>query len=219
MSRQYWKPANLLNPVPAVMISCSDNNGRNNIMTAAWCGTVCSDPVMVSVSIRKSRYSHELISASGEFVVNLVSRDLVKACDFVGIKSGWKIDKFGLKGDIHLTAVPSKEVGAPSIAESPISLECKVKQVLELGSHDMFIGEVVATSVDEAVLDENGRLDLKKADLIAYSHGEYFALGDLLGKFSFSTHKDERLKTRQAMNREKRSEKAKPGKEEKNDER
>ncbi len=205
MAKQIWKPANLLNPVPAVMVSCSDNEGHQNVMTAAWCGTVCSDPVMVSVSIRKSRYSHELISKSGEYVINLVSRDMVKACDFVGIKSGRNIDKFALKGDLRITGCPSQEVGALSIAESPVSLECKVKQVLELGSHDMFIGEVVSTTVDDRILDENGRLDLKKADLVAYSHGEYYGLGELLGKFSFSTHKDERLKTRQAMNREKRS--------------
>lgn len=204
MTRQYWKGANLLNPVPAVMISCSDNEGHENIMTAAWAGTICSDPVMVSVSIRKSRYSHELIVKSREFVINLTSKDLVKACDFVGIKSGRNIDKFHLKGDLHLSRIDSHMVKAPSIAESPLSLECKVKDILELGSHDMFIAEVVCTSVDERILDKNNRLDLSKADLVAYSHGEYFSLGKSLGKFSFSTHKEEKLKTRHSMNVEKR---------------
>ena len=204
MKRQYWKPSNLLNPVPCVMISCRDTDGRENIMTAAWAGTVCSDPVMVSVSIRKSRYSHDMIMRSGEFVMNLTSRKLVKAADYVGIRSGRNIDKFNLFGDLHLTRMDSHMVQAPGIAESPICLECVVKDVIELGSHDMFIAEVVCTSVDENIIDENGRLDLNKADLVAYSHGEYFALGEKLGKFSYSTHKDEKLKTRQENNRKKK---------------
>ena len=205
MTRQYWRPANLLNPVPAVLVSCADAEGNANVMTAAWAGTVCSDPVMVSVSIRKSRYSHDMIVNSGEFVMNLTSRDLVKAADFVGIKSGRNIDKFNLFGDLHLTRQKSQMVKAPSIAESPLCLECKVKQVLELGSHDMFLAEVVCTTVDESIVDENGRLDLDKADLVAYSHGEYYALGEKLGKFSYSTQKAEKLKTRQAHNKEKKT--------------
>lgn len=201
MGRQYWKSANLLNPVPCVMISCRDTDGNENIMTAAWAGTVCSDPVMVSVSIRKSRYSHDMIVNSGEFVVNLTSRELVKAADYVGIKSGRNIDKFNLYGDLHLTRMDSHVVKAPSIRESPLCLECKVKQILELGSHDMFIAEVVCVSVDDRIIDKNDKLDLKKADLVAYSHGEYYALGDLLGRFAYSTHKAERLKTRQLKNK------------------
>ena len=209
MSRQYWKPSNLLNPVPCVMISCRDTDGKENIMTAAWAGTICSDPVMVSVSIKKSRYSHDMIVRSGEFVMNLTSRQLVKAADFVGIKSGRNIDKFNLFGDLHLSRMDSHRVQAPSIAESPVCLECKARDVIELGSHDMFIAEIVCTSVDESIIDENGRLDLDKADLVAYSHGEYFALGEKLGKFSYSTHKSEKLKTRQANNRRKREKTAK----------
>ena len=127
MARQYWKPSNLLNPVPCVMISCRDTDGRENIMTAAWAGTICSEPVMVSVSIKKSRYSHDMILHSGEFVMNLTSRELVKAADYVGIKSGRNIDKFDLFGDLHLTRMDSHTVKAPSIAESPLCLECKVK--------------------------------------------------------------------------------------------
>lgn len=204
MKRQYWKPSNLLNPVPCVMISCRDTDGKENIMTAAWAGTICSDPVMVSVSIRKSRYSHDMIVHSGEFVMNLTSRNLVKAADYVGIKSGRNIDKFNLFGDLHLSRMDSQMVKAPSIAESPVCLECMVRDIIELGSHDMFIAEVVCTAVDESIIDEKGRLDLNKADLVAYSHGEYFALGEKLGSFSYSTHKSERLKTRQENNRRKR---------------
>ncbi len=210
--REYWKPSNLLNPVPCVMVSCRDTDGKENIMTAAWCGTVCSDPVMVSVSISKKRYSHDMILRSGEFVLNLVNSSLVKTCDFVGIKSGRNIDKFALHGDLAITRMDSKSVQAPSIKESPICLECKVKQVLELGSHDMFVAEVTAVSVDPAILDENGRLLMEKADLIAYNHGSYMALGKKLGTFSFSTHKDEKLKTRQVKNlRKKQTENKKRG--------
>lgn len=205
MGRQYWKAANLLNPVPCVLISCRDTDGKENIMTAAWCGTVCSDPVMVSVSIKKNRYSHDFIVHSREFVINLVSADMVKAADFVGIRSGRNIDKFHLNGDLRLTRMDSEKVMAPSIAESPLCLECVVRQILELGSHDMFVAEVVSLSVDERILDEKGSLHLEKADLIAYSHGEYYALGRKLGKFSYSTHKEEKIRTRESINREKRA--------------
>ena len=189
MTRQYWRPANLLNPVPAVMISCADENGNANVMTAAWAGTVCSDPVMVSVSIRKERYSHAMIMQTGEFVINLTTRKLAKVTDFVGVRSGRDIDKFNLEGDLKITKEPSLKVKAPCIKESPICLECKVKEVLHLGTHDMFVAEVVSTNVNEEYLDENGRLDLAKADLIAYSHGEYYALGEYLGKFGYSVRK------------------------------
>lgn len=194
MARQYWKPSNMLNPVPAVMITCRDENGRDNVMTAAWAGTVCSDPVMVSVSIRKERYSHDIIEKSGEFVLCLTNRKLTKVTDFVGVRSGRDLDKFALENDLRITRDKAEYVNAPLIAESPVCLECRVKQIIELGSHDMFIAEVLSTDIDEAYLDENGRLDLKKADLIAYSHGEYYALGELLGKFGFSVKKPRRKK-------------------------
>ena len=194
MTRQYWKPANLLNPVPAVLIGCCDNDGNANVMTAAWAGTVCSDPVMVSVSIRKERYSHHMIAETGEFTVNLVSRSMAKAADFAGVRSGRDIDKFAQTGDLKLTKQKSNMVNAPSVAESPVVLECRVKQIIELGSHDMFIGEVVCTGVHEELIDSEGKLDLKKADLVAYSHGEYYALGDYLGKFGFSVRKPRKKK-------------------------
>ena len=189
MERQYWKPSNMLYPVPAVLVTSRDENGRANVMTAAWAGTICSDPVMLSVSIRKERLSHEIISKTGEFVVCLTTRKLAKVTDYVGVKSGRDIDKFDLKGDLKITKSESKLVKAPGIAESPVCLECKVKDIIELGSHDMFIGEVVSTDIDESLLDENGKLDLSKAGLIAYSHGEYFTLGEKLGKFGYSVKK------------------------------
>lgn len=191
MSRQYWKPSNMLNPVPAVLITCRDENGKANAMTAAWAGTICSDPVMVSVSIRKNRYSHDIIEKSGEFVMCLTNRAMVRATDYCGIYSGAKVDKFDLPGQLHITEEEAKLVKAPCIKESPVCLECKVKQILKLGSHDMFIAEVVSTDIDESLLDENGRLDLHKADLVAYSHGEYFTLGKKLGKFGFTSLKSE----------------------------
>ena len=189
MTRQYWRASNLLNPVPAVLISCADENGKPNVMTAAWAGTICSDPVMVSVSIRKQRYSHDIIARTGEFVMNLSTKKLAKVTDFVGVRSGRDIDKFALEGEMKLTPYPSRFVKAPGIEESPVSLECKVVQVLELGTHDMFIAKVLSTNVDDTYLDENGKLDLKKAELIAYNHGEYYELGKLLGTFGYSVRK------------------------------
>ena len=189
MSRQYWKPSNMLYPVPAVLVSCADEDGHANVMTAAWAGTICSDPVMLSISIRKERYSHGIILRTGEFVVSLTTEKLAKATDYVGVKSGRDIDKFDLKGELKLTPSRSKYVRAPGIEESPVCLECRVKQVLTLGSHDMFIAEVLSTDIDESYLDENGRFDLSAAGLIAYSHGEYYSLGKLLGKFGYSVKK------------------------------
>lgn len=186
MDREYWRASNLLYPVPAVMVSCMDENDRANIMTAAWAGTVCSDPVMVSVSIRKERYSHDIIERTREFVISLTTRKLVYAADYCGVKSGRDVDKFTV---LHLHKSPSKEVRAPGIAESPVCLECRVEQILRLGSHDMFVARVVSTDIDPRYLDEKGRFDLEKADLAAYSHGAYYALGDLLGTFGFSVRK------------------------------
>lgn len=153
VEREYWKPSNMLYPVPAVLISCQDEEGNANIMTAAWAGTVCSDPVMVSVSIRPERYSHDIIERTGEFVICLTTRDLVFAADYAGVRSGRNEDKFSALG---LTKLPSKHVRAPGIAQSPVCLECKVENILRLGSHDMFIGRVLSTDIDPAYLDEKG---------------------------------------------------------------
>ncbi len=200
MSRVNWRASNLLNPTPIVLISCTDENGKSNVMTAAWAGTVCSDPVMISVSIRKRRYTHEIISKTGEFVVNLPSESQALYTDYVGIYSGRKVDKFSLSGAYKATAVPSKEVKAVTIDECPIALECKVKQVLELGSHDMFVAEVVSVSVSDNCIDKDNKLDLSKAKLMGYCHGEYFAIGKKLGKFGFSSSKKERNRRTDSAN-------------------
>ena len=162
MAREYWRPANMLYPVPAVMVSCMDEEGRANIMTAAWAGTLCSDPVMVSVAIRPERYSHDIIERTGEFVLNLTTQELAFAADFCGVRSGRDIDKFQ---HLRLTRLPSKHVRAPGIAESPVCLECRVTEIRRLGVHDLFIAEVAGVSVDDTYLDSRGRLDLEKAGL------------------------------------------------------
>lgn len=186
MSREYWKPGNMLYPVPAVMVSCQRPGERPNIITLAWAGTICSDPAMLSISVRKSRYSYDIIKETGEFVVNLNTKALNYATDFCGVKSGRDIDKFA---ELKLTPLESRTVAAPGIAESPVSIECKVKQVLELGSHDMFLAEVTAVSVDPKYMDETGKFCLNDIGLVAYSHGEYFELGEKLGKFGYSVEK------------------------------
>lgn len=186
MAREFWKPGNLLNPLPAVMISCQRPGEKPNIITLAWVGTVCSDPPMVSISIRPERYSHDIIAETGEFVINLVDEKNAKAMDWCGVKSGRDFDKFR---EMHLTADASKTVAAPGIAECPVCLECKVKEVLELGSHDMFVAEITAVSVDDSYLDEDGRFKMNELGLIAYNHGEYFTLGRRVGKFGYSVAK------------------------------
>ena len=177
----------MLYPVPAVMVTCKRKNEKANIITVAWAGTVCSDPAMVSISVRKSRYSHEIISETKEFVVNLTTKQLAKATDYCGVKSGRDIDKFK---EMNLHTQESTKIETPGILESPVNIECKVVNVLELGTHDMFIAEVVAVDVNEDLLDEKGSLHLDKADLIAYAHGQYFSLGKELGRFGFSVRKN-----------------------------
>ncbi len=186
MGREVWKPGNMLYPVPAVMVSCGREGEKPNIITLAWVGNVCSDPVMLTISVRKSRYSYDIIKETGEFVVNLTNRELARACDWCGVKSGKDFDKYKEMG---LTPSKSETVKAPGIAESPVSIECKVKDIVELGTHDMFVAEVTAVTVDDKYMDESGKFDLDAADLIAYSHGEYFTLGEKLGKFGFSVKK------------------------------
>ncbi|WP_031558107.1 flavin reductase family protein [Lachnospira multipara] len=187
MKKQTWRAGNMLYPVPAVMVTCKRKNEKANIITVAWAGTVCSDPAMVSISVRKSRYSHEIISETKEFVVNLTTKQLAKATDYCGVKSGRDIDKFK---EMNLHTQESTKIETPGILESPVNIECKVVNVLELGTHDMFIAEVVAVDVNEDLLDEKGSLHLDKADLIAYAHGQYFSLGKELGRFGFSVRKN-----------------------------
>ncbi len=197
MGKQEFKPGNMLYPLPAVMISCQlmgdtfegakpELLGKPNIITAAWAGTVCTNPPMLSVSLRPSRYSYHIIEASGEFVVNLTTKKLARATDYCGVRSGREHDKFA---ELGLTPLPSKHIKAPGIAESPVNIECRVNRILPLGSHSMFLADVAGVTVDERYLRENGKFDLGAAGLLAYSHGEYFLLGEKLGTFGYSVAK------------------------------
>ena len=187
MGKQSWKPGNMLNPVPAVMVSVADEAHRPNIITVAWAGTICTNPPMVSISVRPSRYSYDIIEKTGEFVINLTTEKLARACDYCGVVSGRDVDKFVACG-LH-SAPGSVLTDCPILEESPVNLECKVTQVIPLGSHDLFLAEVAACDVDESLLDENGKLCLEKAKLIVYSHGDYLALGKKLGTFGYSVRK------------------------------
>lgn len=185
----------MLYPVPAVLVTCQDKEGNDNVLTVAWAGTICSDPAMLSISVRKERYSHHMIKESGEFVVNLTTADLMRATDYCGVRSGREEDKFAA---MKLTKGKAEKVKPPIIMESPVNIECKVKQVLELGSHDMFIAEVVNVQVSDEYMDEKGSFCLKDADLLAYSHGEYYNLGKKLGTFGCSVRKPVFKKKRNA---------------------
>lgn len=186
MGKQYWKPGNMLYPVPAVMVSCRRGEEKPNIITVAWSGTVNTDKPMLYISVRKSRYSYEIISETKEFVVNLVNKELAYATDYCGVRSGRDVDKFG---EMKLTPLASQNIQAPGIAESPVNIECKVKEIIPLGSHDMFLAEVVGVTVDDKYMDEKGKFHLNDAGLVAYSHGEYFELGKKIGKFGYSVQK------------------------------
>lgn len=185
MAKQTWKGSTLLNPEPPVLVSCGSMEAAN-LITIGWTGTICTQPSMVSISVRPERYSYQLIKASGEFVINLPTRKLVRAVDWCGVKSGRDYDKFA---EMKLTPLPASTVSCPILAESPVNLECQVTQVIPLGSHDLFLAKVTAVDVDEALLDEKGKLCLERADLIVYSHGEYFSLGKQLGTFGYSVRK------------------------------
>ena len=189
IKKQVWKPGNMLYPLPAVMVSCGREGEKPNIITVAWAGTICSDPVMVSISVRKERYSHDIICETGEFVINLTTKDLTFATDYCGVKSGKDHDKFK---EMNLTPGKCEKVSCPLISESPVNLECKVTEVKELGSHDMIIAEVVAVDVSEEYFDENGKFELNSSNLMAYSHGEYFTLGEKIGKFGYSVQKNKK---------------------------
>lgn len=186
MGKQNWKAGNMLYPVPAVMVSCRRPGEKANIITVAWVGTVCTSPAMVSISLKPERYSYQIIRDTGEFVINLTTERLARAADFCGVRSGRDLDKFQAAG---LTPEPAEHVGAPLIKESPVNLECRVTQVLKLGSHHMFVAQVLGVDVDERYLDKNQKLHLDKAGLIVYSHGQYFGLGKNMGRFGFSVRK------------------------------
>ena len=186
MSKANWKPGNMLYPVPAVMVSCKRPDEKANIITLAWTGTICSNPAMLSISVRPERYSYGIIQETGEFVVNLVTEELTWACDWCGVRSGRDHDKFR---EMKLTEYQSEYTSCPAIAESPVNIYCRVKKLEKLGSHDLFLAEVMGVTVDERFMDKKGRFDLGAAKLMAYSHGEYFALGKKLGSFGYSVKK------------------------------
>lgn len=185
--KENWKPGTLVYPLPAVLVSCGETEDEYNMLTVAWTGTINSDPPMCYVSIRPQRHSHEIIKRTGCFVINLTNEKLAKATDWCGVRSGKDYDKFK---EMHLTPAKAEKVNAPIIVEAPVNIECKVTQIIPLGSHDMFMAEVVNIQVDSKYLDkETGAFDMKAADLIAYSHGHYYKLGKEIGKFGWSVRK------------------------------
>ena len=186
MGKQLWRPGNMLYPLPVVMVSMADKEGKPNIITIAWAGTICSNPPMVSISVRPERYSYSVLKETKEFVINLTTKDLAYATDYCGVKSGRDVDKFK---EMKLTAIPGVEVKAPMIGESPVCLECKVKEIIPLGTHDMFLADVVAVHADEKYMDEKGKFQLEKAEPIVYSHGSYMTTGETIGTFGFSVKK------------------------------
>lgn len=197
MAKEVWKPGNFIYPVPAVLVSCQDKEGRQNLFTAAWTGTVCTNPPMAYVSVRPERYSYHMLRETGAFVINLTTQSMVKAVDFCGVKSGRDVDKWKETG---LHSAPASLVEAPLVLESPVNVECHVTEVKELGSHHMFLAVVKAIQVDSAYLDEKGKFHLDEAQPLAYSHGTYYGLSEALGTFGYSIR---RKSTRTGKNRKK----------------
>ena len=184
--KETWKHGNMMYPLPAVMVSVTDGQGNDNIITVAWTGTICTNPPMVYISVRPSRYSYEMLKKTGEFVINLTTEELAFATDYCGVRSGRDVDKFK---EAHLTKEPAQFVKAPMIKESPVSIECRVTEVKELGSHHMFLAEVLAVHVQQEYIDKNNKFQLNKAKPIVYSHGEYLGTGKSLGTFGYSVKK------------------------------
>lgn len=185
--KQSWKPGTLIYPLPAVLVSCGETSDEYNIFTVAWTGTVCTEPPMCYISVRKQRHSYDIIRRTGEFAINLTTEELARATDWCGVRSGKSENKWET---MHLTPLTTSHIKAPIIAESPLSICCKVRQVIELGTHDMFLADVVGIEADERYIDpETGKFSLDKARPIVYSHGEYFTLGKLIGHFGWSVKK------------------------------
>ena len=187
MAKQVWRAGNMLYPLPVVMVSVADKAGNANIVTVAWAGTICSDPAMVSISVRPERASYPIIERCMEFTINLTTKDMARATDWAGVRSGRDYDKWKETG---LTPIKGEKVACPSIEESPLSIECRVKSIQRLGSHDMFIAEVLNVRADDKFIDpETGQFSLSDANLMAYSHGFYYELGQMIGRFGFSVQK------------------------------
>lgn len=192
MGKVSWKPGTMIYPLPALMVSCGSDESDYNILTVAWTGTVCTNPPVCYISLRPERHSYEIIKRTGEFVLNLTSRALARATDWCGVRSGRDFNKFS---EMHLTPIKGEVVSAPVIAQSPLNIECKVRQIVPLGSHDMFIADVVNVQADDSLIDlKTGHFDLEKAQLIAYSHGQYYELGRRIGKFGWSVERKKRKK-------------------------
>ncbi|WP_319479888.1 flavin reductase family protein [uncultured Draconibacterium sp.] len=191
MARTYWKPGTIVYPLPAVMVSCGENPEEYNIITIAWTGTINSDPPMCYISVRPGRHSYDIIKRTGEFVINLTTEKLAKATDWCGCRSGRKYNKWK---EMNLTPAPAKMVKAPIIEESPVNIECRVKDIVELGSHHMFISEVVSVSVDDTYMNEEQAFSFSKANPLVYSHGHYFGMGKRIGKFGWSVEKKKKRK-------------------------
>ena len=197
MSKQLWKPGNMLYPLPAVMVSVGNKQGETNIITVAWTGTICTNPAMVYISVRPERYSYQMIKESGEFVINLTTEKLVKATDYCGVKSGRDVDKWK-EMNLHQVKAETLEY-SPLILESPVNIECKVVEIKELGSHHMFLANVTAVHADEAYLNEQNKFELNNTGLLAYSHGEYLRLGKKLGTFGYSIRKKAKGKNKKEI--------------------
>ncbi len=194
MSKVDWKAGTLIYPLPAILVTCRDSQGNENVFTASWVGTVCTNPPMCYVSIRPERHSYAMIKESMEFGLNLTSRSMAEVTDWCGVVSGKRADKFAEKD--MLRRCSAKIIQAPLLEESPLSLECRVREIIPLGSHDMFLADVVNVRADERFLDpETGGFDMEAADLLAYAHGEYFSLGDFVGHFGWSVKKSSKKKT------------------------
>lgn len=204
MAKITWRAGTILAPLPPALISCGSVE-KPNVMTAAWTGIIASDPAITYVSIRPTRYSHEIISATKEFVINIPTYKMLEATDFCGVKSGRNVDKFKETG---LTPLACSKISAPQIAESPISIECRVIEIKNYGTHDMFTAEILAVDVDDDYINEKGALDIEKAGLLAYAHGHYYTLGRKVGSFGFSVNK-ERLKKKKKAEAKKQKKSAK----------
>lgn len=190
--KEHWQPGTLIYPLPAVMVSCGETPEEYNLLTIAWTGTVCTNPAMCYISVRPERHSYEIIKRTGCFVINLTTHDLARATDWCGVKSGKDVNKFKEMG---LTPIPATEIKAPLLGESPVNIECRVKEIVPLGSHHMFLAEVVHVNVDAGLIDpETKKFHLEKAGLIAYAHGEYFDLGKSIGHFGWSVRKKKNIK-------------------------
>ena len=185
MAKVSWKPGAMLSPVPPVLVSCSDGE-RANLITVGWTGIICTEPAKTYISLRPERFSYEIISKSREFIINLPSSHIIRSIDFCGVRSGRKLDKFK---ECRLTKEKATQVACPAVAESPISIECRVTDIVKLGTHDMFMADIIAVNVDERYIDEKGKLRIEQCSLAAYAHGSYFALGKKIGSFGYSVKK------------------------------